>query len=48
MLKVDKWLKANRQWRCEHNIAHARYMLSHATREQEHAQWQLILERLEG
>ena len=48
MLKVDKWLKANRCWRRGHNIAHVRYMLSHASRGQERAQWQLILERLDG
>ena len=48
MTNIDRWLKANRCWRREHNIAHARYMLLRATREQERAQWQLILERLDG
>ena len=48
MTNIDRWLKANRCWRREHNILHAHYMLSHAAREQERAQWQLILERLEG
>ena len=46
--RIDNWLKANRQWRSEHNKQHARYMLSHAFRGQERAQWQLILERLDG
>ena len=27
-MTVNEWLKANRQWKREHNIAHARYMLA--------------------
>jgi hypothetical protein len=46
--KVDKWLKANRCWRREHNIAHARYQLTRTNVAALRAQWELILERLEG
>ena len=45
---IDKWLLDNRQWRREHNIAHARHMLSRATTAQARSFWQLILERLDG
>ena len=27
-MTVNEWLKNNRQWKREHNIAHARYMLA--------------------
>ena len=46
---IDRWLKANRCWRREHNIAHARYALSLCDDDfdaQLKAFWQLILERL--
>ena len=46
---IDKWLLDNRQWRREHNIAHAHYQLEVC---EQHAQgvafWTLVLERLEG
>ena len=48
MTNVDNWLIANRWWRREHNIAHARHMLSHAITAQAQSFWQLILERLDG
>ena len=49
MSNVDKWfISNNRWWSREQNIAHARYMLSHAKTAQEQSFWQLILERLDG
>ena len=46
--RIDNWLKANRQWRSEHNKQHARYQWEHAELPETAMFWQLILERLEG
>ena len=45
---IDRWLKANRCWRREHNIAHALYMCPRANEHMSEARafWELILERL--
>lgn len=46
--RIDNWLKANRQWRSEHNKQHARYQWEHAELPETAMFWELILERLEG
>ena len=46
-MTVNEWLKNNRQWKREHNIAHARYMLAKKLAWGERGMfWTLVLERL--
>ena len=46
--RLNNWLKANRQWRSEHNKQHAHYQWEHAALPETAMFWQLILEQLEG
>ena len=40
------WLEANRCWRRDQNVSHARYMLRIAQTQQARAFWQLVIDRL--
>ena len=49
MTNIDKWLKANRCWKREHNITHARYQLVNVPTSPQNRQfWELVIERLTG